>query len=33
VGFALFARYRNLASLGTAAALFWLAAGSRPEFT
>ena len=33
VGFALFARYRSLASLAAAAALFWLAAGSRPEFT
>lgn len=33
VGFALFARYRNLTSLAAAAALFWLAAGSRPEFT
>ncbi len=33
VGFALFARYRNLASLASATALFWFAAGSRPEFT
>jgi len=33
VGFALLARYRSLASLAAAAALFWLAAGSRPEFT
>ena len=32
VGFALFARYRNLAALATSAGLFWLAAGSRPEF-
>ncbi len=32
VGIALFARYRNLASLACATALFWFAAGSRPEF-
>ncbi len=32
VAFALFARYRNLASLASATALFWFAAGSRPEF-
>jgi hypothetical protein len=32
VGFALFARYRNVAALATSTGLFWLAAGSRPEF-
>jgi len=32
VGFALFARYRNIAALATSTGLLWLAAASRPEF-